>query len=102
MNNKAKQDKKKQVIKEILRDLHNGVSVEQSRDKFVREVGEISATEIAEVEQSLINEGTSPEEIKRFCNVHALLFENALAKTVTQVESPAHPVNLFKAENRKI
>lgn len=95
-------DQAKKVVKDILRDLHAGASVEQSRDRFVQEVGEISAAEIAEIEQSLINEGTSPEEIKRFCNVHALLFENALVKEMTSEQSPTHPVSLFKAENREI
>jgi len=70
--------------------LHKGLSVEGAKDKFEKEVGTITSVEIAEIEQSLMNEGISPDEIKKFCNVHALLFESA------------HPVYLSKLENREI
>ena len=65
-------------------------------------MGDTSATEIAEIEQSLIKEGVSPEEIKKFCTVHALLFQSALKKSVSEETFPAHPVYLFKLENREI
>lgn len=44
----------------------------------------------------------SPDEIKKFCNVHALLFQTSLEKTVSREESPAHPIRLFKLANREI
>jgi hypothetical protein len=94
--------KKKEVMKEIIRKLHKGLSVEEAKEQFEREVGDISSTEIAEIEQSLINEGLSPDEIKKFCNVHALLFQSALEKSVIGETSPSHPVYLFKLENREI
>jgi DUF438 domain-containing protein len=43
-----------------------------------------------------------PEEIQKFCNVHALLFESSLETTVRTEESKSHPVYLFKLENREI
>ncbi|MFH1327913.1 MAG: DUF438 domain-containing protein [Candidatus Bathyarchaeota archaeon] len=89
-------------MKDIILRLHQGLSVEEAKDKFEREVGSISSTEIAEVEQSLINEGLSIDEIKKFCNVHALLFQSTLEKSVSKEESSAHPVYLFKLENREI
>jgi DUF438 domain-containing protein len=93
---------KKQVVKDIILNLHKGLSVKEAREKFEREVGSVTSTEIAEIEQSLMNEGISPDEIKKFCNVHALLFESALEKSVAKEESPSHPVYLFKLENREI
>jgi DUF438 domain-containing protein len=42
------------------------------------------------------------EEIQKFCNVHALLFESALENAVSTDESKSHPVYLFKLENREI
>jgi DUF438 domain-containing protein len=71
-------DQKKITVKNIILQLHQGLTVTEAKDKFIREVGNITSTEIAEIEQSLINEGLSPDEIKKFCNVHALLFESAL------------------------
>lgn len=102
MSESLSKEKKKEIMKDIILRLHQGLSLEAAREKFEKEVGNISSTEIAEIEQSLINEGLSPEEIKKFCNVHALLFQSALEKSVTRETSPAHPVYLFKLENREI
>lgn len=93
---------RKEAIREIILGLHRGLTVEEARDRFEREVGEISSTEIASIEQSLIDEGMPPDEIKKFCNVHALLFQAALERNTAREESPAHPVHLFKLENREI
>ncbi len=93
---------KKVLIKELIQELHRGLSVEDAKDRFEREVGTISSSEIAEIEQSLMDdEGMSPDEIKRFCNVHALLFESALGSTRDPLQevNPAHPVHLFRLEN---
>lgn len=92
----------KRVIRGIIKDLHQGLSLAEAKQRMEDEVGTISSLEIAEVEQSLIDEGMSPDEIKRFCNVHALLFESALQVDLTNEENPAHPVSLLKRENREI
>lgn len=93
---------KKELIKEIILKLHNGLSVEEAKKKIEEEAGNISSTDIAEIEQSLINEGMSVDEIKKFCNVHALLFESSLNKILAEEESKSHPIYLFKMENRQI
>jgi PAS domain S-box-containing protein len=95
-------EKRKKILKEIILGLHHGLSIEAAKTRFEKEVGDITATEIAELEQALIDEGTSPDEIKKFCNVHALLFESSLAREMVKEQSPTHPVSLFKAENREI
>ncbi|MCK5627393.1 DUF438 domain-containing protein [Candidatus Bathyarchaeota archaeon] len=95
-------DQKKRIMKEIITELHKGLSVEEAKDRFEREIGTITSTEIAEVEQSLIDEGLSPDEIKKFCNVHALLFKSTLEKSTVKEKSPAHPIFLFELENREI
>ena len=94
--------KKKEIMKDIIRKLHQGLTIEEAKERFEKEIGTASATEIAEIEQALINEGLSPEEIKKFCNVHALLFQSALEKSIIKETSPSHPVYLFKLENREI
>ncbi len=96
-------DEKKNIIRDIIMGLHQGISVEEARDRFDKEVGQISSSEIAEIEQSLMEDGMSPDEIKEFCNVHALMFESALRESRTVEEAhPAHPVYLFGLENREI
>lgn len=102
MSESKNKQQKKETMKDIILKLHQGLSIEEAKERFEKEVGNISSTEIAEIEQSLINEGLSPEEIKKFCNVHALLFQSALEKSVSKETHPAHPVYLFKLENREI
>ena len=93
---------KKEIMKDIILKLHQGLSAEAAKERFEKEVGNVSSTEIAEIEQALINEGLSPEEIKKFCNVHALIFQSALEKSASEETFPSHPVYLFKLENREI
>lgn len=102
MSKDLNKERKKEIMKDIILKLHQGLSIKEAKERFEKEVGDVSSTEIAEIEQSLINEGLSPEEIKKFCNVHALLFQSALEKSVSEETSPAHPVYLFKLENREI
>ena len=102
MTKNSNKQKKKEIMKDIIRKLHQGLTIEEAKERFEKEIGTASPTEIAEMEQTLINEGLSPEEIKKFCNVHALLFQSALEKSVIKETSPSHPVYLFKLENREI
>ncbi len=94
--------RKKKVVADIIRQLHDGLAVEQAKERILREVGTLSSADITTIEQSLIDEGVSPDEIKRFCNVHALLFEAALEEKVATPESSSHPVNMLRRENREI
>ena len=93
---------KKRILKEILAELHKGLSLEDAKARFELEVGQVTANEIFELEQSLLEDGVPAEEIKKFCNVHALLFQKDLEKSMADPESPDHPVALFKAENAEI
>ena len=93
---------RKETMKDIILKLHAGLSVDEAKERFEEEIGNISSTEIADIEQTLINEGLSPEEIKKFCNVHALIFQSALEKSASEETFPSHPVFLFKLENREI
>jgi len=102
MSGISDKQKKKDVMKDIIHRLHEGLTLEEAKERFEKEIGTASSTEIAEMEQALINEGLSPEEIKKFCNVHALLFQSALEKSISEETSPSHPVYLFKLENREI
>lgn len=102
MGEALSREAKTAVMKDIILGLHKGLSLEEAKERFEREIGDVTSTEIADMEQSLIAEGLSVDEIKQFCNVHALLFQSALEKVPLEETSPAHPVSLFKAENVEI
>lgn len=95
-------ENKKVIVKTILKKLNEGMSYNEARREVEEKIGTITSEELFEIEQSLINEGVKPEEIKRFCNVHAMLFENMFNKKVSDPDNPLHPINLFKRENHEI
>ncbi|HUI71443.1 MAG TPA: DUF438 domain-containing protein, partial [Spirochaetia bacterium] len=95
-------EKKKTVVKDVIRALHSGMDVDKAKGRILREVGQLSSGEITDIEQSLVEDGVSPEEIKAFCNVHALLFESYLVKNLAQEDSPSHPLNILRRENEQI
>lgn len=94
--------KKRETVKGVIRELHAGLTPEAAKEKIIKEIGNLTSMEIAEIEQSLIQEGVSTDEIKSFCNVHALIFEASIEKSMQSPDSPSHPVNLFMEENKAI
>ncbi|HBB67226.1 MAG TPA: PAS domain S-box protein, partial [Elusimicrobia bacterium] len=47
---------KKRILKEILAELHKGLSLENAKARFELEVGQVTANEIFELEQSLLED----------------------------------------------
>lgn len=93
---------RKIILKGILAELHAGLPLEEAKKKFLAGIGTVTSKEIFELEQSLLEDGVPAEEIKKFCNVHALLFDSSLEKGMADPADPRHPVALFKAENAEI
>jgi len=98
---------RKNVIKEILMDLHDGKSLEAAREKFAATFDGVASSEISAAEAALIAEGVPLEEVQRLCDVHAALFADAIEEeTAPEVadsaDRPAHPAHTLKLENRAI
>jgi len=93
-------EERKEVLKSIIRDLHAGVEMEILRKRFADLVEDVSATEIAEIEQSLIDEGLPESEVKRLCDVHVEVFKHALDDQGVPRPPAGHPVHTFMVENR--
>ena len=90
-----------EALKEIIRDLHSGVPVEQLQKKFKKIIEKTSPEEIAQMENALINEGFPPSEIQRLCDVHVQVFEKSLAKVGKAKKIAGHPINTYILENRE-
>ena len=96
---------RKDVIKEVIKELHQGKSVEEVKGKFEVAFAGVSATEISEAEQALINEGLPVEEIQKLCDVHSAVFKGSIAEihqVIDQTEVLGHPANSVKRENRAL
>ena len=92
-------EKRLEVLKGIIKDLHAGGKPEVLKEKFAKLLQEVNPSEIAELEQQLINEGMPVEEVTRLCDVHVAVFQDALEQQSDPAGVPGHPVHTFLLEN---
>ncbi|MGE5576021.1 MAG: DUF438 domain-containing protein [Syntrophothermus sp.] len=97
-NQKYRQDQ----LKEIILDLHRGKDFDEVKARFERLFGDVDSTEIAHLEQRLIQEGLPEEQVKRLCDVHVNVFREALDRAQEPSAIPGHPVHTFRSENAAI
>jgi len=90
---------RKETLKRLIRELHEGKTVEDVKQEFAALLQDVGATEIAEIEQALIAEGLPEMEIKRLCDVHVAVFRESLDTQAKPETIPGHPVHTFRAEN---
>lgn len=89
---------RKEVIKKMIRDLHEGADPEEVKGRFREFIGAVTATDIAEIEEDLIREGMPRDEIQRLCSIHLALFKESLVKE--KVLAPrGHPIHILMEEH---
>lgn len=100
---------RQETLKGIIRDLHDGVDPEDIKDRFGELLDQVGAAEIAEIEQTLINEGLPVEEVQKLCDVHVAVFKESLDKQFAAVDLKAEQMEVagdvlasLKEENRAI
>lgn len=91
---------RQEILKGIIRDLHLGVELETLKQRFRELIKDIDPSEIAKMEQSLINEGMPESEVKRLCDVHVAVFQDSLEKYEMPRVPAGHPVHTLLEENR--
>ena len=122
---------RREQLKAYLKRLSDGEALEDVRRDFVRDFGEVEASEIMQAEQALLEEGTPLSEVQRLCDVHSALFhgsttEEKIANAEMEVEAsvlrrkaqeagqennvraaapeeiPGHPLYTLKKENETL
>ena len=93
-------DARQEVLKDIMRDLHAGVEMSILKRRFHELIKDIDPSEIARMEQRLMDEGMPESEVKRLCDVHVEVFKESLSAQDAPVVPPGHPVHTFMLENR--
>jgi len=93
-------EKRKEIIKNIINQLHHGRSVEDVKTEFSELLKTASSSDIAAVEQQLIQEGLPVEEVQRLCDVHVAAFRESLNQEILPESIPGHPVFTYRAENQ--
>ncbi len=91
---------KKEILKDIIRDLHRGGDVDALKKRFAELVREVSGAEIGAMEQELISEGLPEEEVRKLCDVHVKVFEESLASQSAPLAVAGHPLHTLMEENR--
>lgn len=93
MTDKAKE------IKDLLVNLKEGLDIEEAKARFRDQLGDLSATDLAQAENALIEEGMAIEDLQGLCNVHAAVVDKSFEDKGSSLEN-AHPLNLFHLENQ--
>ena len=93
------QAKRRDTLKRLIRDLHEGKTVDDVKAEFAALLHDVGAAEIAEIEQALIDEGLPEGEVKRLCDVHVAVFRESLDAQQRPEAVPGHPIHTFRAEN---
>lgn len=88
------------ILKGIIQDLHRGVGLDILKQRFRELIKEVDPSEIAKMEQSLIDEGMPETEVKRLCDVHVAVFQESLDKHEIPRVPAGHPIHTLLEENR--
>jgi len=93
------QKQRQDLLKEMIRRLHAGETVDDVKGDFNRLLRTVGASELADIEQALISEGLPALEVKRLCDVHVAVFREGLDTQAPPEGVPGHPIHTFRAEN---
>lgn len=93
---------RRETLKQIILDIHQNKSPRELKERFRELLSDVGATEIAALEQELIQEGLPAEEIKSLCDIHVSVFQDSLDKQPKSQELGGHPVHTFRKENKAI
>jgi len=94
--------KRKDLLKHMILQLHNGEAPDLVRNRLVELLQSIPYDEVVEVEQELISEGLPVEEVLKLCDVHQMVLDGHIDQSGTKIVPPGHPVDTFKRENREL
>lgn len=88
-----------ETLKGVIKDIHNGISVEESNKKLKNLFSELPHGAVVTAEQELIAEGLPEEEIIKYCDLHSAALKGIMQEEETMQLPESHPVDTFKKEN---
>ena len=95
-------DAKREILKNIIRDLHAGGDIDALQKRFAALVHAVSGAEIGAMEQELIDEGLPEEEVRNLCDLHVKVFEGSLDAQPAPQFDPGHPLSTLAEENKAL
>jgi len=95
-------DERKEQFKKLLKELKKGKVTEKTKQKAKKILRSVDAKTLTLMEQELIREGVSHEEIRKsLCDIHLEVLRDTLVKKRIEVKAP-HPVHTFMEEHKII
>lgn len=91
-----------EIMKNLIRQLHNGVEEEQVKHQLETMLDEADYSDVFVMEVQLVQEGISAEKIQELCDTHTRVLKKHLDLSETPETVPGHPVNTFVQENREL
>ncbi len=89
-------------LKNLVLELHAGAEVEPLQNQFKEILVDVSATEVAEMEQSLISSGElTAQQVTALCDLHVQVFKESLDVQDKPETIPGHPVHTYMSENKE-
>jgi DUF438 domain-containing protein len=97
----AKEKDNKEEIKALLKQLHSGINANEIKEKGKNFLKSISPMDLALLEQEIIQEGVTREEIRKLCDIHLEILKDSLEKIDIKV-NPGHPIHTLMEEHKAI
>ncbi|MHA1994635.1 MAG: DUF438 domain-containing protein [Candidatus Hodarchaeales archaeon] len=92
--------RKREMLKALVLELHAGGELQALKARFKEILGDIEATDIASMEQELIDSGElTVDQITLLCDLHVGIFEDTLAEHQKPQTVAGHPIHTYMAEN---
>ncbi len=92
---------KKEQLKNMIKMLHDGADIEQMKILFKKEFGNVMPHQISMLEEELIKEGMSSDEVHRLCQLHIDLFRESIDNDQLNVPY-GHPLHILMTEHKKL
>ncbi|MEM2896991.1 MAG: DUF438 domain-containing protein [Candidatus Bathyarchaeia archaeon] len=97
----TKEKDNKEDMKELLKQLHSGINVNKIKEKGKEFLKSLSPTDLALLEQEIIQEGVTREEMRKLCDVHLEIVKDSLKRVDIEV-NPGHPIHTLMEEHKAI
>ncbi|MCX7985400.1 MAG: DUF438 domain-containing protein, partial [Bacteroidales bacterium] len=95
-------EQRKKLLKHMLEQLHKGEAPEQIKSRIKSILPQIPYSEVVEVEQQLIAEGITVEEIIQLCDVHTQVLDGKIDTANVKEIPVGHPIDILRKENKAL
>jgi DUF438 domain-containing protein len=99
--NPEEEKRRLDILKSLILQLHAGGDLKSLKKQFKELLADVEPTEIANMEQTLIQSGElTAEQITKLCDLG--IFEDALQTKESVESTPGHPLHTYMEENKAV